>query len=357
MAISPDKITTTLLKIAADVASDALDGRQSMSEFNQSIQMTPSVLFDRGFTRLDPDFQNDLAQNLLDRYIANYMMSVTRLTKIGSVSVEEILAPLSTDASFAKTASHVSMDVPEWNTQDNDLVDYDAPELTHEAAQSGIDTDLSKPSALAIGKVIRVPLYSESGDKSLVVAVLARINPMALESKFLVRLLEAFIGNDNSILGRWHKYWANEISLYDYLTSTDIVREERKLELEDKTGWYHQMKQQFRSNFLTRLLGGRKGQNVASATIVLLQETALEMENSMRGEFKSFRQREQFFKATGSFQLVIINPAAQRVKIYERGAPSTGNYLFSQFKTATGSGASNALNDLMKAYRQQESLG
>lgn len=346
----------TLIEVASDFAVNSLDSRESLSEFNKGTQLVPSVLFDRAIMRFDPTFVTGLSQTLLDRYIGHYLMAVSALTKVGDVTVEQLLEPLSTSRST--TINDVSgyrtnlAAAYEWEKPTGKLIDYSAPELTFEA--SSIDSDLSKPASMAVGKLLAIPL--SNGKNKVTATVMARLNPIVLESDGLVKLLEAFIGNDQSVIGRWHKLWANEISLADYITSKDIIQEERKLELEDKTGMYKNIKDNSRRNFLSTLLSGKKGRNVASSMIILTDDVAERLEMSMRGKFKDMRTREQFFKLTQAFILCVINPGAERIKMYERGDDRSGIFTFDDVKPAAASASSSSINDIMKAYRAQENM-
>lgn len=350
----------TLTQLAVDIAQNSMDSRESLSEFNQSIAMDASILFDAAVTRLDPEFQTNLAMTLQDRYICNYLMAVTRLTKIGDMTVEQILEPLSTRRGDKFTVSDSATSIRlsaygEWNNPTGALLDYSAPEVTHEAGRF-IESEMQKPANLAVGKMLIVPLFNDKGIQ-FPVPVACRLNPTALKTDYLVDLLQAFVGNDQSVIGRWHKYWANQISLWDYLTNVDITREERRLELQDEDGWYRNMKNNFRNNWISTLLSGNKGQNIASSMVVLTDDSAQRMEKAMRGEFRNMRTREKFFKATGSFMLAIIQPTLERVRIYERGIGDTGIYTFDQVKPASsGNGATADINAMMKAYRMQNQL-
>lgn len=338
-----------LLSLAASFAVNAADDRESLSEFSAGSRLSPPVMIESEIARMDPQTTHSINQVLLSIYCGHYLNAVTRLTKIGNVTVTSLLDPVSGGGNVNSAdlvRDYYGMETIEppaapWESDNMDLtVDY-----SMEAIQ-----DISKPSSLAVGKQLEVPLVAEGVEVKVPVTV--TLVPKVLDDDFMVKVLEAFVGRDNSYIGRWHRWRAGEIkSFADYAFGLDLVEEDKKFRLDDKDGIYDLAKSRQEKGLLSSFISGKKQMNIASTMIVMTNRTAERMEAAMRGSFRSPRTRQEFFKHTGSMLLCVVDMNKERVRIYQRGIKDHGIYTYDDLAPAATNPGATDINAIVRAYK------
>lgn len=339
--VTPLEVFNTVMRAA--------DSRQSLSEFAAVARLTPVVLIEEAAARLEPEVIHSINQVHLSIYSALYMTVLgLQATGKNGITAESILEPLSDRRSAAANATALLKDVAFESTPSSWLRESGSF-MQDIALESKGDNQIDKPSNLAVGKVLNVPLGQGLPDMTVTVM----LNPRVMDSAFLIRILEAYVGKDRSVIGRWHAWRAGEIkSFLDYALALDLIEEDRKLRADDKDGFYISAKNARMSGMLSDLLTGKKSVNVASNFVLLTKQGMAEMERAMRGKFSNPRIRQKFFETTGTMIVTVVDPLRETATIYTRGMNEYGIYGFDELKPAATNPNHADINAIMKAYKE-----
>ncbi|QAX96014.1 hypothetical protein [Vibrio phage vB_VmeM-Yong XC32] len=365
-------VATTIAGAGAKAALNASDSRRSLSEFSQYARMSPPALFEQDISRMDPQVSQSISQLLLALYIGHYLAVVQRVTKIGNVEVMSILDQTSNnrynvhdtiDTAVAMLGSDdfcidgiLGGSVAASKSWDEDnldiMADFQEPTRKELIEVSMESIDLSKPANLAVGKVIEVPLDAEDKVK---VQVTCTLNPRTLNTRTMLKTLEAFLSRDNSYKGRWHRYMAGEFkSFADYALGVDMIENDLDLLINDKDGQYEMAKIRQKRGLLSSFLSGKKQMNIASSMIVITKRTARQIEGIMNGSLTKERHRHKYFELTGSMLLCVVDQEMELVRIYQRGVEEYGDYSYDQIAPAATNPGAMDINAIMRAYKAGE---
>lgn len=364
----------SLLELAGEFIENTADARESLSEYSSTTRLTPAVLVEDSLLRLPQNNINGIMQTLLSIYTGHYLQAVAMLTKVGNVTVDKLLEPVSQKrGGLLDSVDRLGFEsIAEWSKTEGALMDYSAEALKYkdkrvdrlplgkrqsdQGGTRGSAVEVNKPANIAVGKMIHVTLGT--GNESIVVPVAVQINPRSLDVNYLVDVLAAFIGKDNSMIGRWHRWRAGEIkSFMDYAFALDLIEEERKLMLKDRDGFFKEARARSNRGLVSKFLSGQKQMNVASNMIVISKSGQSQLESAMRGQFSNKRVLHKFFQNTGAMLLCIVDPTMERVRIYQRGIDETGNFTFEDLEPASTNPNASNINDVIKAYKLSESFG
>lgn len=316
------------------------DNPESLSEFTQTANVRPFTLIENDILNMDEDVRNDILQAHLTLYSSWYFMASVHKLNVGGVAVRELLNPLSTNPSIRNSIS-----ISAESTKN--------PELGMTLDNFGLSTEnsrvpeqqLMRNSNLMVGKLIDVPLSipTNEGDRQVTVPVSVTLSPRTADIDFMVDLFK-FINKDKSWAARYHQYRSGEIkSLLDYITAGDIIREERRLMLNDKDGTYAENKARRAKGVLSTALSGQKAINVASTMTIITKRSATRLEAVLDGgKLSNYRTRQKFFEETGSMILTIVNPDRRVLTVYTRGYEEEARWSFRDIKnmgTSPGAGA------------------
>jgi len=234
------------------------------------------------------------------------------------------------------------------------LPDYSKLRPTLEAAKGGNLTDtLNSQVNMAIGRVVEVVF--KTGEKSSInVLVNVLLSPILVSQDTLPNLM-MLAGEDQSYVGRFHKWRAGEIeSFVDYALALDIIERDRKALLTDETGLYRKAREDKTKGFLKSLITRNHRYNIASAMSLISKATAENIELILKGRLSSERTRDLYFKTTGSMMLVVADPTAERVVIYQRGISEFGVYTYSDLKQYGKKTGGGEIESILKAYKLGE---
>ncbi|AXH70842.1 capsid protein [Vibrio phage BONAISHI] len=344
----------TPLQAYARILKTATDSRESLSEFAAQARLTPVAMIDDAVARLDREFVHSINQMHLSMYSALYLsvLGLQNQNKFG-ITATDILDPVSDRRKvdswdvidrLAGVATE-SADRPFLRTTGSFMADVAASRVALEAKGNDVD----KPSSLAVGKVLNVPLGQGLPDMSVTVM----LNPRVLDSAFMGKVLDAYVGKPTDLISRWTQWRTGEISSFlDYALCLDMIRQDKQLRLEDKDGFYTAARNSRSSGLLSTLWSGKKSMNIASNFVLLHENTARNLEGNMRGKFSNFKKREDFFKSTGSMICTVVNPTHERITVYTRGIREFGIYDFDEIKAAATNPGHADVNAIMKAYKE-----
>lgn len=390
--MATNDIAETLLESVKTIAIRAADTRQSLTEFARGARLEPMVMMDRQMTLLEPDILNGMIQTCLSLYTSYYLQFVSQhVSRIGNVTAQHILDPKLddrklvgvealgewdateamslldyTDYTETPTEFAVKHDVKKGNgnngstpmaTRPNDAASKKErqEQVNNRIGDLKIDNDFAKPANLTVGKLIHVPITI--GNQETTIPVSVRMNPRVVDSQHMSKVLEAFVGKDQSILGRWHRWRSGEISsVVDWMTGFSDAKKDAQLRLKDPDGTYKLIKANTAKGKINRLLTGKAGFQFASNAVVISKSTASVFERSMKMRFAQERGRSRFFKSTGSMLLVVVDDTHQRATMYQHGLEEVAVYNFHDFKAASTNPNSVNITEVLAAYKAAEAF-
>lgn len=361
----------SLLNVATTTFGRLADERKSYSDFTRAAQLLPLAMFDRKFNLLDDEVKESLLHLGMGVYVGQYLQFIQLFHTIGNVTVEQILQP-TVDSGLSANRSLRRLGGLEdrwdnWSPEGSSLFGLEGAQTKQKdkgevggkggAKQNGgpkIDSDFSRPSNLAIGKIVNVPLMN--GEKSVTIPTTVRLMPRQMSEDHMADVLHAFIGRDNSITGRWHQLRADQISMADWLTGKDLAQESRRLRLKDKDRTYALMRDRQTRGKLIRVASGKVDLEAASNLCFMSDSTAAKMEAAMGGRFANSTTRRRFFDGTGIMALFIYDNTDQTVKMYQSSIEGVAVFTFRQIKPIGKDKGAVDINEVLKAYNAGQSF-
>lgn len=324
-----------------DLALTLGSNPQSLSEKSLATTLRPSAILDNSFLFLDPNIQTALCQTALSIYSLFYLKVVAAQLGIkDGVTVEQLLGPLSTQPTLHPS---ISVALEAIGSTDIPLADFDL-----EASEKA--DDISKPSNLAVGKILSVPIDLEGKAKPIPVTV--QLMPNVVDAKFL-RDLIVYGGKDKSVVARTHQWLSGEIDAADYFFMLDLLREEKRLLIKDSDngGLFEMAKMRRATGGVATAISGKEHPNVASSIIMITETTAREIERGLRGRLSNPKTRHAIFVELAATLLFVIDPVKERFRLYTRGFEDVGYYRFADIKDANTNTNSMDMDVVMTALR------
>lgn len=349
-------IGTTLTSIAIALKNYGVkqtDDRESLSEFSSSTRLSADALIEGSLVRQLGTNLQPINQLLLGLYTGHYLAATNRICTIGNVTVSKLLSPLNDKPAFADVASEVLYGN---STMSKDMSKEYMPSTirTYTISMEGMKpNDLSVPVNIAVGKVIEVELTN--GRDKITVKVTITLKPAVINEDLMMNVLDAFVGNDNSFIARWHKWRAGGFNSFaEYAFGLDILAADKKVKLLSGDD------DQFNLNRLGVTAAGiassDKQLNIASSMIVVSKDMTRDIERAMRGKLVNQKDLMGFFKATGSMVLLVVDPMKENVVLYQRGIDGFGVFTFEDIKPMGDKANGIDFSDIMKSWSAGKSF-
>lgn len=339
------KFAPSPVDIGNYIANVALSDAASLPEVTQATRLNPVVLIDKALTLADDDSLTNVLQTMLSIFAAHYLQAVSLTNTINGVSTISILDQFSTNRDVS--AGRVIKGVASMLSLECDkLEDYTALEAE-------VINDIQGHVNLAVGRLLHVKLGTDKNSVTMPVTVV--LNPRVINSTDLPNIM-TMVSDDESIVGRYHKWRAGEIeSFIDYAFALDLIERDRKALLNDASGIYADAREAKRKGRFATLISGKRSLNTASTMAVISKRTAEELELAMKGKLKRQSDREKYFKTTNSMMIVVVDAAAERITIFQRGIAEFGMYTYTDIKDNGKKSSAIDINSILKAYKLGES--
>jgi hypothetical protein len=370
-------IAHSLAVNSARYAAQQSDGRESLSEFSNDTRLSATSLIEGGLVRqLGPNLQS-INQLQLGLYTGFYLAAVNRINKIGNITVSRMLSPLSDKPSFVdaiegayetnqaiRANNSASMNIGVDFEVDGKKVKLSAFDMSKDytinctkvkdiSMESLKPNDLASPTNLAVGKLIEVELVN--GNTRLVVKVTLTLKPTVVNESLMTDILEAYIGKDQSFMGRLHRYRAGMFrSFAEYALGLDLLESDRRVKI--KSGNDDQFNLNRLESTASGLVLGNKQFNIASSMIVVSTDKVREIERAMRGKLSNDSERHKFFVVTGSMVLIIVDVMRESIILYQRGIDGFGLFTFEDIKPMGEKANGIDFADVMKSWTAGKSF-
>lgn len=316
---------------------------ESLSEYTQATRLNPSALIERSLMQnLDTDVMSNIMQTCVGLYVSQYIQAFELSKDKGGVRAIDFITPLSDNPHRS-----VQIGMPFGETLDDQGLTF--PNFTAEA-KVDYDTEISKPSNLAVGKQFVVSVNLDK-DTSVDVPINVTMSPRDARLDFMIDVVK-HLNDDRDIIARWHKAWAGEIGFVkDFLLNMDILKKERRLTIADEEdGFYREAQSKRAGGIFASFFTGKQSINVASNFLVLSETGAAKLAGAFGGKMEAYNDRRDIFRESGSMCMIIVNPIDERLRVYLRGHRRGKVYTFNDIKNFSSKSDALDVNALMKAY-------
>lgn len=176
--------------------------------------------------------------------------------------------------------------------------------------------DISSPSNLAIGKMIKVSLSSNGNVIEIPITI--RVKPVSTTSEAVTAILG--IGTTkNTVAERWNRFKAGELTFTNLATGDDVIRQHKKILIQDTSGFYAEIVRRARGNATKGLVSGNLSLATDSNCVLISSDTALDVARELGGSLDNFKIREAMFQKVYSNMLIIVDQMKGMVSFYYRG--------------------------------------
>lgn len=328
---------------------------KSLPQAAKSAHVTPLCLVDEKVERMDQDIRNNIYQTVLSLVSMHYMQAVAAHGSVGDIRVIDVLDRFATERSVLSNPGGGWFELGKSfgleSYKPKSLNDFNsAPGLLGK----GADEIINGKANMAVGKLLEVPVVIDS--KEFKFDVHLRLSIKTLNEKNIVDTL-AMDADDNSVKGRTFRLLAGELDIIDYLTTRDIIKQQRKGRINDKHGFYAAKEKRNSKNFFSSLVSGNSSLNAASSVAIISNTTASRLEPAIKGKFSRERVRDKFFEDTSSMMLVIVNDSMETLTIYTDSISDEMDLHFDDIKSMSSSSGAMDMNAVLSAYRAGSNPG
>lgn len=329
-------------------------------------RVEPLVLVDNVCANLD--YSSEIMQSLLSIFSGYYLQAVAALGEVGGVEVIRVLDKLSPNRKFNidVITDHV---LGKANEGLNDSLDFrmnlenykhKLPTLSNRATLSLEDgvtrfTDkdainTAKENAnLSVGKLLNVTI--KKGGETVVFPISVRLLVNILNDKGLLNIL-AYDKEDTSFRERFHAWRSGRIRfIQDLILCQDLIKEQRKLLIEDKDGKYSDIIARVNNNRKAGFLTRTPSLNMASNIFVISKALAESIEIKFNGKFTDKRVRDKVFENSYAMIIVVVDTDLQRANFFYRDVNDYGSYSVRDLKSLSKSNDGGSIFELLKSFQ------
>lgn len=204
---------------------------------------------------------------------------------------------------------------------------------------------------LSVGALISVELADGNEKKKLPVSI--RLIVSGIKVPILKSIFTSASKNE-SIKERYHMWRAGQISfIRDLILCQDILDQDIKNRIEDKSGAWREMKERQSRNRLNTILslGMRPSVGQAANIYVISKETLMECESAMGGKISNPTVRSKIFGNTMMFLLYVVDTRKEVVECWHRNQGTSTIHSIKEMRlNSKEKSASIELNDAFRAY-------
>ena len=312
-----------------------------------------------------------VAHNIFTGY---YLQAVSIIGNVGNVNVIKVLDKLNpnrkpdasgfvtqiiTDVATESLSHHMtfgledsSFKLPtfamEADKDDRPKTPASPPIDSHKLGANALAT-AAELSNLSVGKLIDVTL-TNSG-QSVTVPIAIRLIANEMPPAPMLRLL-SLEGLDRSWKERWYKWRAGRIGfIKDLVLAQDMIREDKRAMMEDKTGILDEIMRRAKNNKLAGFFSKNASMNEASNVIVFSEETAAQLKMRHNIDVDNFKQRQSIFDGSYAMIMVKIDREWERVTFFINGQPLGSSVNRNELKGAAAKGSGTDLVEIFRALQ------
>lgn len=353
---------TTPLEISQQLISNiaVAVNTPSLVEYTKSTRLSPTVLIDKKMLIIDQKLTSALLQTLLSMYCSYYLLGVNLSMHVGNIHVMQLLDKFSTNRSIIDAISN-----SDWfDLNDIDTNGHALPEISYESeggkpflqSQSAKAADYDKvahtimeDSNLAVGKIINVQITY--GNQTTTIPITATLAPKVIDSDDFITLAK-YNSVDTSFRGRWHQMRSGEIkAIDDWLFCSDLIENNRKALLADKTGTLLSAASKRTKNLLAAVASGTASPNAISTMVIITKQTSLDLEIVLKGSLKKSHIRDQYFSNNATMMLVVVDTQMEKFTIYQRSIDDYSDLTLKDIEKNSTKSNGLDMKSILDAYK------
>lgn len=365
--------TTAFMKILANLPKAlASADSDSLIEFTKAARVEPIVIMDRAVA------SQPYAQDILlsaNYMIAGYYLQAAAIEcDVGSIKTLKLLDKLSGNRDPKNSAALLLNDIlsseahpiglPEikravTSTGLEDLTlstangnEYDVQD-TADFSEGGKDyiKKMTENANLSVGIMLELKL--ESNGHRAVVPVNVRLNVAPVPTKTIIDIVSLVVKPDTA-KERRYEFKAGMLDIWDMATCQDLIDKERAVMLNDQSGIYKEIMKRKRKGLWSTIfsLGTRPSVGKASNIMIVSDQTAAAMEQTIGGKLSNPRIRAKLFQDTLLMLLFVVDTRFEMVTVYHRTIDQATELPLKSIKS--GSGKQPDVMEILKSYQQQQ---
>lgn len=355
----------------------------SLVQFTSVLRVEPVTMIDSQLERAE--YLPDVLQTLLSLFCGFYLQAVACMTNVGQINVLRMLDTLNPnrDGALAATSAvdaingktgfgmlsmesysgaalprpqHFGLEAAgakaySFLRNSDALVNGKNIHGSVDGNLGGQDKNIKAASEsvnLAVGKLLEVNI--ESNGNRAVFPIAVRLATAVVDSEVLTHILGAS-GQDNSWKERYHRWKSGDLAFWrDLVACQDMIDENKKLQLKDKTGAMTELNRRRAINSMAALTSGTPSVASASALVVISKDTAAQLERRNLGKFTDLGFRNKIMQNSLAMMIVVVDRDYEMVTIYTRDIQLPTKLSVRELKTANKGGGSD-VGEILKAYR------
>lgn len=359
----------------------------SVVQFTSALRVEPVTMIDKRLEHVD--YLTDVLQTLLSMFCGYYLQAVACMTNVGQINVLKMLDTLNPTRDGSMAVGSV-VDALNGTVQPGmlSMESYQGAALPRPSMESALSNAVmakrfsrdaeaftrakdmqgslngkvdpmdkaikvaSEATNLAVGKILEVNIESNGSKGRFPVAV--RLATSVVDTDVLIHILGSS-GHDNSFSERRHRWKAGDLQFWrDIVFCQDLIDEQRKLLLKDKSGVMAELNRRRSMNAAAAISTGTPSIGSASALVVLDRESAIELERRNLGSFNDIKFRNKIFHASMTMLMVVVDRDREVVTIYTRDIQLPTRHSVRELKSSNKGGGTD-VGEILKAYRLGQS--
>ena len=335
----------------------------SLAEFSAPAHIVPIFLTDQSFANL-PEAEAIIG-GTLNYWCAFYLTAAQLSVNIGAINVRNQLDRLNnrrspTNSAFGTLDKLLSMEsfanglpnLDKLANQNKFVMESHNSGPGFEVGSGGESSSTARgvvdrveaAPKLSIGKIMEVQ-WESNGEKGTIVTTV-KSSVQTTNNQSMVNILS--IGTKNiSFKERMHGIKSGKLDwLYDGILASDIIKDDRKAKIQDKTGYLRDSITRARRNKLSSILALNPSVATFSTVFFITEDTARELQLKAEINLDKFADRQKMFENSYGMVLVVVNPSWKNCKIYTHGLEDASTVSFAQMDGAN----KNKNGDIKELY-------
>lgn len=317
-------------------------------EFTKNLRVNSLVIVDSQLH--GQDYLTDTLKSLNTLLACYYLQAAALMTEAGDTRILRTVDQLNPNRDPLTAAGNGLASGLEW--READLPDFKNMDLVAGveklSRENKTEEAIFAPRNLATGRIVEFEIRVDGNPVSMLVHI--GLSPAVVPHSVIPTQL-AFNNEDQSFGSRWLRHRAGELSLGEMLTCSDVIKNERKALIHDRSGMYKGNMVRRNRGFLATILSGDVSMFHASNMAVISKESARGIDRIIRGSLENFRKREQIFRDSQLMLLAVIDEEYEIVTIYHATIQEPTELTFKQIKETNSKTSGNDLQDILKAYQ------
>lgn len=205
-------------------------------------------------------------------------------------------------------------------------------------------------SNLSVGKVVSVTLTDQGTSITVPISIRLIANELSIDP--MLRLL-SLQGLDRTMSERWWKWRAGRIGfIKDLMLMQDLVREDKKAMMQDKSGILDEIMRRARNNKLAGFFSKNASLNEAANIVVFSEETARQLKAKHNIDIENFKQRQTVFEGSYAMILIKVDREYDRVTFYINGMPLGSSLGKNELKSGSNKNSGAELVEIFSALNK-----